>query len=57
MAANTGVIFSTSVTAQMEATVGFSFAFRSFPEVTVPRNPLPTLLLPEATSSPWLDPI
>ena len=39
MAANTGVVFSASVTAQMEATVDFSFAFRSFPEVTVPRNP------------------
>ena len=39
MAANTGIVFSTSVTAQMEATVGFSFAFGSFPEVTVPRNP------------------
>ena len=39
MAANTGVVFSASVTAQMEATVGFSFAFGSFPEVTVPRNP------------------
>ena len=30
MAANTGVIFSASVTTQMEATVGFSFAFGSF---------------------------
>jgi len=39
MVANTGVVFSASVTAQMEATVGFSFAFGSFPEVTVPRNP------------------
>ena len=39
MAANTGVVFSASVTAQMEATVGFSFAFGSFPEVTIPRNP------------------
>ena len=39
MAANTGVVFSARVTAQMEATVGFSFAFKSFPEVTVPRNP------------------
>ena len=39
MAANTGVVFSASVTAQMEATVGFSFTFGSFPEVTVPRNP------------------
>ena len=25
--------------AQMEATVGFSFTFGGFPEVTVPRNP------------------
>src|SRR6185295_15735009 len=39
MAANTGIVFSASVTAQMEATVGFSFAFGSFPKVTVPRNP------------------
>ena len=39
MAANTGVVFSVSVTTQMEATVGFSFTFGSFPEVTVPRNP------------------
>ena len=39
MAANTGIVFSASVTAQMEATVGFSFTFGSFPEVTVPRNP------------------
>ena len=39
MAANTGVVFSASVTVQMEATVGFSFTFESFPEVTVPRNP------------------
>ena len=39
MAANTGVVFSASVTAQMEATVGFSFTFESFPEFTVPRNP------------------
>ena len=39
MAANTGVVFSISVTTQMEATVGFSFTFESFPEVTVPRNP------------------
>ena len=39
MAANTGVVFFASVTAQMEATVGFSFTFGSFPEVTVPRNP------------------
>ena len=39
MAANTGVVFSASVTAQMEVTVGLSFAFGSFPEVTVPRNP------------------
>ena len=39
MAANTGIVFSASVTAQMEATVGFSFAFGSFLEVTVPRNP------------------
>ena len=38
MAANTGVVFSASVTAQMEVIVGFSFAFGSFPEVTVPRN-------------------
>ena len=39
MAANTGIVFSASITAQMEVTVGFSFAFGSFPEVTVPRNP------------------
>jgi hypothetical protein len=39
MAANTGIVFSASVTAQMEATIGFSFTFGSFPEVTVPRNP------------------
>ena len=39
MAANTGVVFSASITAQMEVTVGFSFTFGSFPEVTVPRNP------------------
>ena len=39
MTANTGIVFSASVTAQMEATVGFSFTFGSFPEVTVPRNP------------------
>jgi hypothetical protein len=39
MEANTDVVFSTSVIAQMEATVGFSFTFGSFPEVTVPRNP------------------
>ena len=39
MAANTGVVFSASITAQIEATVGFSFTFGSFPEVTVPRNP------------------
>ena len=39
MAANAGIIFSACVTAQMEATVGFSFTFGSFPEVTVPRNP------------------
>ena len=39
MAVNTGVVFSASVTAQMEATVGFSFTFRSFPKVMVPRNP------------------
>ena len=39
MAANTGVVFSASMTTQMEATVGFSFTFGSFPEVTVPRNP------------------
>jgi len=39
MAANTGVVFSASITAQMEATVGFSFTFGSFPEVTVTRNP------------------
>ena len=50
MAANIGVVISTSVTAQIEATVGFSFTFGSFPEVTV-------LLPPEATSSPGLDPI
>ena len=39
MAANTGVIFPASVTAQMEVTVGFSFTFGSFPEVKVPMNP------------------
>jgi hypothetical protein len=39
MAVNTGIVFSASVTAQMEATVGFSFTFGSFLEVTVPRNP------------------
>ena len=39
MAANTGGVFSASVTAQMEATIDFTFTFRSFPEVTVPRNP------------------
>ena len=39
MEANTAVVFSTSVTAYLEATVGFSFAFGSFPEVTVPRYP------------------
>ena len=39
MAANTGVVFSASVTAQMEAIVGFSFTFESFPEVTIPWNP------------------
>ena len=39
MAANTGVVFSVIITAQMEVTVGFSFTFGSFPEVTVPRNP------------------
>ena len=39
MAANVGVVFSASVTAQMEATVSFSFTFGSFPEVMVPRNP------------------
>ena len=39
MAANTGVVFSASVIAQMEATIGFSFTFGSFPKVMVPRNP------------------
>ena len=39
MAANTSIVFSASITAQMEATVGFSFTFGSFPEVKVPRNP------------------
>ena len=39
MAANTGVVFSASITTQMEATVGFSFTFGSFPKATVPRNP------------------
>ena len=38
MAANTGIVFSANVTAQMEAIVGFSFTFKSFSEVTVPRN-------------------
>ena len=41
LAANAGVVFSASVTAQMEATVGFSFTFESVPEVMVPRNPVP----------------
>jgi len=40
MATNTGVIFSASIIAQMEATFDFSFTFGSFPEVTVPRNPM-----------------
>ena len=39
MAANTGIVFYASITTQMEATVGFSFTFGSFPEMTVPRNP------------------
>ena len=39
MAANTGVVFSASIIAQMEATIGFSFTFGSFPKVMVPRNP------------------
>ena len=39
MAANTGIVFSTSVTTQMEVTVGFSFTFGNFPEVMVPKNP------------------
>ena len=39
MVANTGVVFSASVTAQMEVTVSFSFTFGSFPEATVPWNP------------------
>ena len=39
MAANTGIVFSASITTQMEATVCFSFTFGGFPEVTVPRNP------------------
>ena len=39
MASNIGVVFSVSVATQMEATVGFSFTFGGFPEVTVPRNP------------------
>ena len=39
MVVNTGVVFSASVTAQMEATTGFSFTFGRFPEATVPRNP------------------
>ena len=39
MAANTGVIFSASIIAQMEVTVSFSFTFGSFPEVKVPMNP------------------
>jgi hypothetical protein len=34
METNTGVVFSASVIAQMEATIGFSFL-----EVMVPRNP------------------
>ena len=39
MADNTGVVFSASITAQVEVTVGFSFTFGSFLEATVPRNP------------------
>ena len=39
MATNPGVIFSASITAQMEVTVSLSFTFGSFPEVTVPWNP------------------
>ena len=39
MAANTGIVFSANVTAQMVATVGFFFTFGSFLEITVPRNP------------------
>jgi hypothetical protein len=31
MAANTGVVSSASVTAQMEATIGFSFTFEKLP--------------------------
>jgi hypothetical protein len=57
MAANTGIVFSFSVTAHMEVTVGFSFAFGSFPEATVPRNPASGLPPLEAASSLWLDPI
>ena len=57
MAANTGVVFSVSITAQMEATVGFSFTFGSFPEVTFPGTLLPALPPPEAASSLGLDPI
>ena len=39
MAANTGIVFSASITAQMEVTVSFSFTFESLLEATVPRNP------------------
>ena len=39
MVANTGDVFSASITTQMEVIVSFSFTFGSFPEVTVPRNP------------------
>ena len=39
MAANTNVVFSASITTQMEAMVGFSFTFGNFPEVMVPKNP------------------
>jgi len=68
MAANTGIVFSASVTTQMEVTIGFSFAFGSFPEVKVPRNPasgFPTAggsvfvgvrsdLTPQASAISWI---
>ena len=57
MAANTGIVFSISVTAQMEATVGFSFTFGNFLEATVPRNPTSGPLTVGATSSLGLDSI
>jgi hypothetical protein len=55
MAANTGVVFSANVTAQMEATIGFYFTFGSFLEVTVPRIPASSTSTIGATSSAGLD--